>query len=174
MSDPTRIDVSVGTTLYHQSAYGKPYRPVGRSGHHRREHLDAFGLGVNLPDDRTYSNAGRRGGPFHHPIPSRQAEYVLKLYRRGLRPKGDVIETLRTCSRQHVIEIIGCGESDGLLYEILEYAKHGTLRDLFRKGPVKDALMLSIVSELLGAVEHIHSRKIIHRDLKPENISSDA
>jgi len=23
---------------------------------------------------------------------------------------------LRTCSRQHVIEIIGCGESDGLLY----------------------------------------------------------
>jgi serine/threonine protein kinase len=53
---------------------------------------------------------------------------------------------------------------------MLEYGKHGTLRDLFQKGPIKDALMLSIVRELVGAIEHIHSRKVIHRDLKPENI----
>jgi serine/threonine protein kinase len=171
MSDPTRIDVSVGTTLDHQSPYGKT----------RIDRLDGPAItagSISMPSAlaSTYQMI--------EPIPTQGAEadlfiiqsqvdkqkYVLKLYRRGLRPKGDVIETLRTCSRQHVIEIIGCGESDGLLYEILEYAKHGTLRDLFRKGPVKDALMLSIVSELLGAVEHIHSRKIIHRDLKPENI----
>lgn len=101
---------------------------------------------------------------------SGRERFVLKLYRRGLKPKAEVIETLRACSREHVIEIVDWGESDGLWFEILEYGKHGTLRKIFQKGPVTDALMSSIVRELLSAVEHIHSRNVIHRDLKPENI----
>lgn len=99
-----------------------------------------------------------------------EQKFVLKLYRRGLKPKSDVIEMLQACDREHVVEIVRWGESDGLWYEILEYGAHGTLRDIFQKGPIKEAQMLNIVRELHGAIEHIHFHKIIHRDLKPENI----
>jgi serine/threonine protein kinase len=170
MSDPTRVDGGAGTRLDPQLVDGT-----------RIDRLEGPAVtagNVSMPS--VLASRYR----MVEPIPTQGAEadlfivqpladkqkYVLKLYRRGLKPKCDVIATLRACGREHVIEIVEWGDSDGLSFEILEYAKHGTLRDLFQIGPVKDALMLSIVRELLGAVEHIHSRKIIHRDLKPENI----
>lgn len=170
MTDPTRIDTGAGTRLDPPNADGKTRvdRPEGT----------VTAGKISMPSALVSAYA------MVEPIPTQGAEadlfivqsiadkqkYVLKLYRRGLKPKSDVIEILRSCSREHVIEIVDWGESDGLWFEILEYGKHGTLRDLFQKGPVKDALMLSIVRELVGAIEHIHSRKVIHRDLKPENI----
>jgi len=96
--------------------------------------------------------------------------YVLKLYRRGLKPKAEVIEAIRKCDREHVVKTIGWGESDGLWYEILEYGSCGTLRDLLRTGRISEHKMLAVVRELAGAIDHIHQRKIIHRDLKPENV----
>jgi len=171
MSEPTRLDRGAGTKLDPSNADGKTRidRPLG---------LPIFSGNASIPSSLASSYQ------MVEPMPTQGAEadlfiiqsmegkqkYVLKLYRRGLKPKSDVIEILRACSHEHVIEIVNWGESDGLWFEILEYGKHGTLRDMFRKGPVKDALMLSIVRDLLGAIEHIHSRRIIHRDLKPENI----
>jgi len=171
MSDPTRIDSSTGTRLDPPNVEGKT-----RIDHLVRPAVSAGNVSMPSALASSYDMV--------EPIPTQGAEadifivqsvadnqkYVLKLYRRGLKPKSDVIEILRACSREHVIEIVDWGESDGLWFEILEYGKHGTLRDLFLNGPVKDALMLSIVRQLVAAIEHIHSRKIIHRDLKPENI----
>lgn len=170
MSDPTRIDTGAGTRLDPPNVGGKTRldRPEGT--------VTAGKISMPSALVSTYVMV--------EPIPTQGAEadlfivqsisdkqkYVLKLYRRGLKPKSDVIEILRSCSREHVIEIVDWGESDGLWFEILEYGKHGSLRDFFQKGPIKDAQMLSIVRELVGAIEHIHSRKVIHRDLKPENI----
>jgi serine/threonine protein kinase len=170
MSDPTRIDTGAGTRL-------DPPNTDGKTRLDRPERTVTAGK-ISMPSALTSAYV------MVEPIPTQGAEadlfivqsiadkqnYVLKLYRRGLKPKSDVIETLRSCCREHVIEIVDWGESDGLWFEMLEYGKHGTLRDLFQKGPIKDALMLSIVRELVGAIEHIHSRKVIHRDLKPENI----
>lgn len=99
-----------------------------------------------------------------------EQKFVLKLYRRGLKPKAEVVDKLRSCSREHVVEIVACGESDGQWYEALEYGAYGTLRDLLREGPIKETQMLDVVRELHAAIEHIHAQGIIHRDLKPENI----
>lgn len=171
MSDPTRIDSGAGTRL-------DPPNIDGKTRIDHPEGATVFVGNLSMPSALASSyrmveaipTQGAEADIFVvHSIQDEQ-KYVLKLYRRGLRPKSDVIEILRACSREHVIEIVDWGESDGLWFEILEYGKHGTLRDLFQRGPVKEALMLSIVRELLGAIEHIHSRKIIHRDLKPENI----
>jgi hypothetical protein len=98
-------------------------------------------------------------------------KYVLKLYRRGLKPKSDVIEILRACSREHVIEIVDWGESDGLWFEMLEYGRHGTLRDLFQKGPVKDTLMLSIVREEYEDTLKFEVQRAISADEKKGQIS---
>lgn len=101
---------------------------------------------------------------------SDKAQHVLKVYRRGLSPKVDVIEALRACDRRYVVETLAYGESDGLWYEILEFGAHGTLRDVMTSGSVKSSEMLQILRELYSAVSHIHEKQIIHRDLKPENV----
>ncbi|MEI7682296.1 MAG: protein kinase [Betaproteobacteria bacterium] len=171
MSDPTRIDSGAGTRLDPPNADGKtridrPEGPAVLSGH--ASIPSALVTSYLMVEPIT--TQGAEADLFIIESVEDKQKYVLKLYRRGLKPKTDVIDILRACSRDHVIEIVNWGESDGLWFEILEYAKHGTLRDMFRKGPVKDVQMLSIVRDLLSSIEHIHSRKIIHRDLKPENI----
>ena len=171
MSDPTRLDSGAGTRL------DMPLND-GRTRLDRPDSHIVFPGGGVIPSAlaSTYqmvepiTTQGAEADLFIIQSLEDQEKYVLKLYRRGLKPKSEVIEILRGCNRDHVIEIVTWGESDGLWFEVLEYGKHGTLRDLFLKGPVKDALMLTIVRELVGAIEHIHSRKVIHRDLKPENI----
>lgn len=171
MSGPTRLDNGTETRL-------DPLPGDGKTRVDRKDGPAIAAGSISIPPSlaATYRmvepipTQGAEADLFIVETTSRRERFVLKLYRRGLKPKAEVIETLRACSREHVIEIVDWGESDGLWFEILEYGKHGTLRNIFQKGPVKDALMLSIVRELFSAVEHIHSRNVIHRDLKPENI----
>lgn len=171
MSSPTRLDVGGETRLDSQNADGRTRLDQPEGG---PAHVGRFSIPSALASSYRVVSA----------IPTQGAEAdiyviealdggnknVLKLYRRGLKPKGDVIELLQACSSEHVVGIASWGESDGQWYEILEYGEHGTLRTMFKDGPVKDALMTRIVQELQDAIEHIHSHKIIHRDLKPENI----
>ncbi|VDO55847.1 unnamed protein product [Onchocerca flexuosa] len=58
------------------------------------------------------------------------------------------------------------------LYIIMTLAKKGDLLKLMRKSGGKFNLNLTkfYISEIVAALEHMHSLKIIHRDLKPENI----
>ncbi len=171
MSEPTRIDSVVGTRLDSPTGDGKTRLDSSMEG---ILHVGQISLPSSL-------SAAYR---MVEPMPTHGAEadlfiiesieatqrFVLKLYRRGLKPKREVIEILQTCSHEHVVELVTWGESDGLWYEVLEYGKHGTLRDMLRHGPVSSELLTSVLRELLVAIEHIHSRNIIHRDLKPENI----
>lgn len=171
MSTPTRIDSSAETRLDPPSSDGKTRidHPTGSP---------FFAGNVSIPTAlvskyrlvEAIPTQGAEADLFIIESLEDQQKVVLKLYRRGLKPKSEVIEILRACSREHVIEIVEWGESDGVWFEILEYGKHGTLRDLFKNGPVKDPQMQKIVRQLVAAIEHIHSHKIIHRDLKPENI----
>lgn len=157
MSDPTRLELTNGTRLDAPNADGKT----------RLDSLDGSSV---LSRAALIPSALSKSYRMFEPITTQGAEAdlfiiesvednekcVLKLYRRGLKPKSDVIEILKACSHDHVVEIITWGESDGLWFEVLEYGKHGTLRDIFEKGPIKEAVMLTIVRELLGAIEHIH------------------
>lgn len=58
------------------------------------------------------------------------------------------------------------------LYIVMTLAKKGDLLKLLRKSGGKFNLNLTrfYTSEIVVALEHMHSLKIIHRDLKPENI----
>lgn len=171
MSDPTRIDPAAGTRLDPQNADGKARLDQPPNVAAPAQH---YALPSALTSRYRFLSAiptqGAEADLFVIESFDASQKFVLKLYRRGLKPKSDVIEMLRACSREHVVEIVNWGESDGLWYEILEYGAHGTLRDMFQKGSITEPQMLDVVRQLHGAIEHIHSHKIIHRDLKPENI----
>ncbi|MFZ4789585.1 MAG: protein kinase domain-containing protein [Candidatus Competibacteraceae bacterium] len=96
---------------------------------------------------------------------------VIKLYRPGIEPKTAVLEKIQRCAQEHVIGLLEHGQSEGIWYEVLEYARHGSLRDYLKPGqPVADREMRVILTELHTAIEELHRNDIVHRDLKPENI----
>src|SRR5437899_1179445 len=48
----------------------------------------------------------------------KQGRFLLKLYRYGIAPKGEITEALHRLRREHVVEIIETGEWDGRHFEI--------------------------------------------------------
>ncbi|AFY76282.1 protein kinase family protein [Pleurocapsa sp. PCC 7327] len=56
-------------------------------------------------------------------------------------------------------------------YLVMDYCEGGTLRDVMEsEGKLSLVHGLKIITDVLLALEHAHSRDIVHCDLKPENI----
>jgi eukaryotic-like serine/threonine-protein kinase len=73
-----------------------------------------------------------------------------------------------------VVRTYDFGESDGLYYLALEWAKGEPLADfLHRDAPLAPAEAIALVRQLADALAAAHAAGIIHRDLKPENIMYD-
>lgn len=54
---------------------------------------------------------------------------------------------------------------------VLDYCEGGTLRDILEQGTrLSLAEILTLITEVLAALEHAHAKGIIHCDIKPENI----
>ena len=63
------------------------------------------------------------------------------------------------------------GEHNGLAYFIMPYLELGSLRDLLRRHkilPLHETI--SIITQILQALQYAHERGLIHRDIKPDNI----
>ncbi|CRL07403.1 CLUMA_CG020376, isoform A [Clunio marinus] len=61
---------------------------------------------------------------------------------------------------------------------LLEYVKHGSLRDIIRSFIVNSwkfgqGDLLSLFMDIAMGIRFLHSKSIIHRDLKPENVLVD-
>jgi len=67
----------------------------------------------------------------------------------------------------HIYEI---GESGGLHFLAMEYIEGETLESRLTGDPLPLAEIVSIGSQVAGALEAAHARSIVHRDIKPANL----
>jgi serine/threonine protein kinase len=72
----------------------------------------------------------------------------------------------------HLVNLLHHVETDAHTYLVLEYCSQGDLYEAIRlgRGPLETEHVRDFMLQLVGAIEHMHSRGLYHRDIKPENI----
>src|ERR1700760_3131681 len=106
---------------------------------------------------------------------------ALKTIRRDLLDDGDPenfsarfrIEAQAAGRLAHpgIVGIYEYGEQDAYAYIAMEYIEGRSLRECFeQKIPLSIAQVLTLVSQLLAALQYAHERGVWHRDIKPANI----
>ncbi|XP_055372944.1 ribosomal protein S6 kinase beta-1 isoform X2 [Condylostylus longicornis] len=88
------------------------------------------------------------------------------------RAERNILEAVK---HPFIVELVYAFQTGGKLYLILEYLSGGELfMHLEREGIFLEDTTCFYLSEIILALEHLHSLGIIYRDLKPENILLDA
>ncbi|MEJ7707956.1 MAG: Stk1 family PASTA domain-containing Ser/Thr kinase [Nocardioidaceae bacterium] len=75
----------------------------------------------------------------------------------------------------NVVAVYDQSADDGVLFLVMEYvAGRHTLRDVIQaEAPLPPVRALSLLEEILKAIEAAHHSGLIHRDIKPENVLID-
>lgn len=110
--------------------------------------------------------------------PKHENIIVVKYYpprREGkAEPDLEVLERIRNVGGQSGIVKLFHYEraADGLLYEVMEYAKGGSLDEIEIIPSEHDKLdnLYRIILEVYKAILRLHHEGIVHRDIKPSNI----
>lgn len=85
----------------------------------------------------------------------------------------DEVELLSKLKHPNIVQYLDSFEYNTDLYIIMEFVDGGDLSDkIFRANGKNfaEADILKILSQLVLALNYIHSKHIIHRDLKPQNV----
>jgi serine/threonine-protein kinase len=106
---------------------------------------------------------------------------ALKTIRRDLLVEGDSenfserfrIEAQAAGGLAHpnIVSVYEYGEQDAYAYIAMEYIEGRSLRECFeQKVPFSVSQVVSMLSQLLEALQYAHDRNVWHRDIKPGNI----
>lgn len=81
------------------------------------------------------------------------------------------VETLKRLQHPHIVQLVGYGEEQGLLFYSMEYVDGHSLHDHLRQHErLAWDEVIQIGIETTAALKHAHDIGIIHRDLKPANL----
>jgi hypothetical protein len=95
---------------------------------------------------------------------------LIKLYRTGLSVNAAVTERFEKIPVAHRLNCFERGSAGGRSYEVLEYCRIGSLRDLFEEGNGALLSIVEIAAGLNAAIGATHANHLVHRDIKPDNI----
>lgn len=71
----------------------------------------------------------------------------------------------------NVVDVYDVGEYEGRHYIVMEYVRGRTLKQMIsQRGALSQKEAVSIMKQLVSAVQHAHEHNIIHRDIKPQNV----
>lgn len=71
----------------------------------------------------------------------------------------------------NVVEVYDVDQEDGQQYIVMEYVRGTDLKQFIKdNAPITLELVVSIMSQILSAIELAHKYNLIHRDIKPQNI----
>lgn len=81
------------------------------------------------------------------------------------------VETLKRLQHPHIVQLVGYGEEQGMLFYSMEYVEGHSLHDHLRQHErLSWEEVIQIGIETTSALKHAHDFGIIHRDLKPANL----
>ncbi|HEV2186796.1 MAG TPA: serine/threonine-protein kinase [Stellaceae bacterium] len=106
---------------------------------------------------------------------------AIKMLRRELVERGDSVGWLerfrheaRAAGRRmhpNIVTVLDFGDQEGTPFLAMEYvAGENVDTALKRSGPFDEARAVSIITQVLSALEFAHAEGVIHRDIKPSNI----
>lgn len=106
------------------------------------------------------------------------ALYAAKILRPGLAENPVVLESfvrersvLLALSHPHIVPLTDMVVEGGVLALVMEFQHGGSLRQkLDSEGPLPVRLALSLMVQVLNAVEFAHRQGVMHLDIKPENV----
>jgi WD40 repeat protein len=74
-------------------------------------------------------------------------------------------------SHPHIVRVLEFGMEERLPYLVMEYAPHGTLREIHPTGTrLPISTVVAYVRQIADALQYVHDQQIIHRDIKPRNL----
>jgi serine/threonine-protein kinase len=98
-----------------------------------------------------------------------------ELFSRSLAKFKTEAERLCQLRNEHIVGVHDFFEENGTAYYVMEYIEGKSLSQIQKESgsPMPEPQALSVLNQMLDALESVHSRQIWHMDIKPGNILID-
>ena len=82
---------------------------------------------------------------------------------------------LSRLDNNHIVKVFDLFEENGTVYYVMDFIEGESLRDIQKRtgSPFSEKEVLSILSQMLDALNTIHQHGLLHMDIKPANIMID-
>lgn len=76
-----------------------------------------------------------------------------------------------TLDHPNIVRCLGCGETDGVPYLVMEWLEGCDLSELVRqRGPLPVGIVCALANQAALALDFVHRHHMVHRDVKPSNL----